>query len=914
MRKPIDDPVAAPIRITRFVSVVVVIWTAVAALSVHWYGHEARHITEERAISRARTNVRKDQAFRNWAAGHGGVYVAADAATPPNPNLAHVADQVLTTTDGRRLILMNPAYVLRQMNEQFAAEYGISGHLTSLKASGPQTEPDAWERAALLALERGTPEVAEFTTRDGAPYLRLMQPMIMKPSCLKCHGDQGYALGDVRGGVAIDLPLEPLLATERASVRRVTAIAGGLWTLGLGGILMGGTLLRRHDGRRLRAVAAMRQTHGVLVENEKRLDLVLSAGELGLWDWNVETGEVIYDDRWAQMLGYELAEVLPDLQSWTDRVHPDDLPAVKDILAEHVAGRTPIYRTEHRVRHKSGDWIWVRDTGLVWKRDPQGKPLRAVGAHEDITPRKHAEDMREIALRQLRALVDNLQAGVLVESPQRRILHVNRSFCEMFALPSPDALVGMDCLAAGKAAAGQFEQPAEFIAGVEAIVASGGDATNDELELADGRVFERDYVPVERNGDLVGNMWIYRDVTARRQRTAEAVRQERLAAVGQMAAGIAHDFNNILCTVMGSTELMQTSPDTPAAMQPRLALIEGASRRAARLVRQILDFSQKTISAPRIVDLSAALQEAVGFLAVSIPENIQVDVSAPPEALDTWIDPTQLQQLLANVIINARDAMPQGGRLSLGLARTTLLPADAPGCPICGKDAAGDWICLTIADTGIGIPPGNLARIFEPFFTTKGGAGGSGLGLAQVAGIISQHGGHVLVSSEIDRGTTLRVLFPELMAESDVDDPVAADVEVGRGDGQTILVVEDDTAVLNTTAAMLDSVGYRVLTAAAGEEALGIFSSHHDEIDLVLTDDVLPGMAGTDLRGCLFDLDHDVKIVVFSGYPLHAAGTRDRENGVVAWLDKPVGMSQLAEVLARTLARQATTERGEDVA
>jgi signal transduction histidine kinase len=240
------------------------------------------------------------------------------------------------------------------------------------------------------------------------------------------------------------------------------------------------------------------------------------------------------------------------------------------------------------------------------------------------------------------------------------------------------------------------------------------------------------------------------------------VQQERLAAVGQLAAGIAHDFNNILTTMLGYAELLRMSPDIPEAVQADLEKIVASGQRAAYLVRQILDFSHKSIRRPKQLDLGPFIKEIVKFLEQTLPETIQLSLEIEPGDYLIEADPIQIQQMLTNLVLNAKDAMPVGGELRVILSRVEM--QGEVSCVACNQAVEGDWICLTVTDTGSGIPPEVLPHIFEPFFTTKEVGQGSGLGLSQVLGIIQQHAGHIVLNSQASQGTTVTTYLSPLRA------------------------------------------------------------------------------------------------------------------------------------------------------
>jgi two-component system cell cycle sensor histidine kinase/response regulator CckA len=268
-----------------------------------------------------------------------------------------------------------------------------------------------------------------------------------------------------------------------------------------------------------------------------------------------------------------------------------------------------------------------------------------------------------------------------------------------------------------------------------------------------------------------------------------------------------------------------------------------------------------------------------------------------PDEYTVNADPTRIQQAVMNLVVNARDAMPEGGELRVGLDRMRVGFGELPPVP---EMKSGEWVQVTVSDTGTGIPPDVLPHIFDPFFTTKAPEQGTGLGLAQVHGIVEQHGGHVNVKSQVGHGTTFALYLPAL--QTSAVEPLKLEIELlERGHGETILVVEDKQATREAVASTLQSLGYRVLVAADGQKALLIFEQHRHEIALVLSDLVMPGISGTELFRALKQRDPDVKIVAMTGYPLQEETQDLSRQNVVGWLRKPLSVEQLARAIKRAL-------------
>jgi signal transduction histidine kinase len=388
-------------------------------------------------------------------------------------------------------------------------------------------------------------------------------------------------------------------------------------------------------------------------------------------------------------------------------------------------------------------------------------------------------------------------------------------------------------------------------------------------------------------------------LTELKETQEQMMQRERLAAVGQLAAGIAHDFNNILTGMLGYAELLHASPDMPGSSRADLAKVIVSGQRAVHLIHQILDFSRISIHQPQPLDMVPLIKEDIKFLERTIPENIIISLDIAPGTYMIEADPTQIQQMLTNLALNARDAMPDGGELQVILSRVNV--RKKLRCAACHQAIKGSRVCLKVRDTGQGLPAEVLPHIFEPFYTTKEIGQGSGLGLAQVLGIVHQHAGHIVVDSRAGRETTFAIYLPPLTPDPDHQVEAQESTPIRLGQGETILAVEDEPAVLEAIEALLQHLGYRVLTAANGREALAIYAKYQDTIALVLSDMMMPEMDGVNLFEALKAQNRDVRIVAMSGYLLLENEGRLREQGVLAWVQKPLSLPDLSQIVSQAL-------------
>lgn len=371
-------------RLALYIWVLAAIWTIiVAGLLINGIGH-IRQASREVALTEARANFNKDQAFRYWIADHGGVYVPVTGKTPPNPYLSHIRERDIETPSGRQLTLVNPAYMIRQMYEHFGEQFGIKGHLTSLKLLNPKNIADDWERRALEKFEQGVEEVYEFSAFEGKPYLRLMKPMIARKPCLKCHAHQGYKEGDVRGGLSISVPFGPFLAIERENVTHHIAELCALWVLGIAGLYWGGRRLIRNDRERRLAYKDLRSVRS-------RLEYLLVSSPAVIYSCEASGKYVAtyISKNVREQMGHEPSDFVNDPDFWADHIHPDDKERVFAGLSKLF--EQGCHKREYRFKKKDGTYCWIRDE-LNLLRDEEGNPMEIVGSWTDVTDRKAAEE------------------------------------------------------------------------------------------------------------------------------------------------------------------------------------------------------------------------------------------------------------------------------------------------------------------------------------------------------------------------------------------------------------------------------------------------------------------------------------------------------------------------------------------
>ena len=463
-----------------------------------------------------------------------------------------------------------------------------------------------------------------------------------------------------------------------------------------------------------------------------------------------------------------------------------------------------------------------------------------------------------------RALFDAVPVGLYRSSADGRVSAANPAMAHMLGFPSVESIIGVP-------AVDLYQDPAARAALLDRLAREGSvRGVEITLRRPDGGLVQTlvsARATLDDAGRVVQIEGTAQDITARARLEAQLRQAQKMEAVGQLAGGIAHDFNNLLGVIIGYSELLLRDVAAMPAAKHRLTEVKTAAERAAALTRQLLAFGRRQVLQPRVLDVNAVVREAEAMLARLIGEDIDIVADLDPALGTVKADPGQLEQVVVNLAVNSRDAMPQGGMLTIRTRNVELDAAHAQRHP---GTAAGAYVALEVADTGHGMAREVLDHVFEPFFTTKELGRGTGLGLATVYGIVTQTGGHLEVESEVGRGTTFRVLLPRADAPARVAPPVASPP---RG-GETILVIEDAAPLREMVQEILQEAGYAVLSAANANEALATAGAHAGAIALVISDVVMPGLSGPAVAARLRGLRPGIRVLFMSGYPDESIGQR----------------------------------------
>lgn len=871
-----------------WIAPVFILWTLlIVVLLVREFRLEERR-TRETAQGQARTHLRKDQAFRLWSNSHGGVYVPVDARTQPNPNLADLPERDLVTPSGRQLTLMNPAYMLRQLLEEYADYYGVRGRLTSLKPLRPENAPDPWERAALLAFEKGAVEVSEYTTITGRPYLRLIQPLPTENGCLKCHANQGFREGDVRGGLEVSVDLQPLLRFEQEHKTRALFGLGCIWGLGLTGFGGVAAVARRRTMERDRSEAALR-------ESQRRLSLFFNQSLDGYYfsamdeplDWHGRSDKDAMLDyaREHQRIAEANEAILRQYRTDRDKF----IGRTLDSFFQHdsVRGRQLHCKlfdegrlhVETCERRDDGAPVWV-EGDYVCVHDDARRIVGTFGIQRDITDRKQAEQaLRESEERFSTLFRSNPVPAGIMRIDNSQFIEVNDAFLRLTGFAREEVLghtaveLGVWPVPAERERAIQLVRERGRISQFEAKFRTKAGEIHDQL-------FSCEVVVLSGQSYLLGMIL---DITERKQLENRLRQSQKMEGIGHLAGGMAHEFNNILAAIMMNIGLLRQE-DLNLESREMVLEVGALSQRAAALIKQLLAFSRQSVMRVQPLDWAEVVANQIRMLRRVLGERIVIELTAPRYLPRVNADRVMLEQILLNLCLNARDAMADGGRLHLTMRERVVSAAAASEA---GEPRAGRFVVLTVSDTGCGMDERTLSRLFEPFFTTKEVGKGTGLGLATVRGIVQQQHGWVEVESVVGRGSTFRVFLPAL---GDVTEPAAAAPAPAppAWRSATLLVIEDESSLRQAASKLLTAHRYQVLEAANGHEALLMWKHHHQEIDLVLSDVVIPGpWSGVQLVTQMREEKPGLKVILTSGYTAELPEVDASATSGVLYLPKP---------------------------
>ena len=639
-----------------------------------------------------------------------------------------------------------------------------------------------------------------------------------------------------------------------------------------------------------RDVTELKQAEEALRRSERLYRAIGESIDYGIWICDPDGRNTYASESFLKLVG--MTQEHCSNFGWGNVLHPDD--AEKTIAAWKECVRTESrWDIEHRFWGVDGEWHPILARGVP-VRDDHGRIACWAGINLDISAIKRAEEQT----RRADAVLDAFFAaspGILnIEDEDFRYLKTDRLTPTYFGL-TRESIVGRKV----SDLAPDFIR--EFGPMMREVVETGRPRLNVEVRSpVPGRSGEMahwlaSYFPVPLPEGKRGIGIIGIEITENKKAEERLRRAQKLESIGLLAGGVAHDFNNLLVAIKGYSEMVLSDLDPDDSLYTPLLEILKAGERAAALTRQLLAFSGNRVTRPEVLDVNNVVRDLQTMLRRLVTEEIEIKTDLAADIWRTSVDPTQIEQLVMNLAINARDAMPRGGALTIATSNTEVTEEPFTQRP---SLKPGRYVSLSVSDTGVGMSPEIQSRIFEPFFTTKGPGEGAGLGLSTVYGIVKQHGGDIFVYSEVDRGSTFRVYLPaaDVSGQPAVRKLERSSAYAGT---ETILVVEDDATALGLTVRMLRRLGYEVLTASSGTEALNLSATYRGRIDLLITDVIMPGFGGQELSRRILVHRPELKVLLMSGYP-RRFGTEPLESGTT-FLQKPFGINDIGRSVREAL-------------
>jgi PAS domain S-box-containing protein len=660
------------------------------------------------------------------------------------------------------------------------------------------------------------------------------------------------------------------------------------------------------DGNVLGAFAMMaditerRRAEETLRDSEEQFHLAVNATNDGMWDINLCDGTVRFNQSYIATFGTP-SENEDAWLWWTDHVHPDDRDRTLSSFNDAVNGSVNVWRCEYRFRRLDGTWAYAYDHAHI-RRDSRGKADYVTGALADITDSKLATEALERSEQHVRLLLDSISEGFYGVDTQGHCILVNRACLRMLGYDTEEELLGRHIHETiHHTRPDGTPYPKEECRMYEAL-RSGSTVANVADEVfwrRDGTSFpvECSSFPILRNGQLMGAVASFFDVTERKRAEqaqarlqAQLQQAQKMESVGRLAGGVAHDFNNMLGVILGHVELALDQVDPTQPLHADLQQVHDAAVRSADLTRQLLAFARKQTILPKVLNLGEVVASMLKMLQRLIGEDI--DLRWQPGA-DLWrvnMDPAQIDQILANLCVNARDAISGVGRITIETGNSTL---DGDYCETHAWCVPGEYARLAVSDDGCGMDSETANHIFEPFFTTKGAGEGTGLGLATVYGIVKQNHGFINVYSEPGHGATFTIYLPRYVGAAGPTDTKKPEGSLVRGH-ETILLVEDEPSILSLTKRLLERQGYTVMSASTPGEAIRQAEEHFGEIHLLMTDVVMPEMNGRVLASKLRSIHPHVKRLFMSGYTANVIAHQGVLDEGVHFIQKPFSAEDLS--------------------
>ena len=778
--------------------------------------------------------------------------------------------------------------------------------------------PPRWWAAALVSLGAVAASIAVRVLLLGtANSLGLSATHFPALILITLYAGTRWGLGALAALILVGYGRPGLTLVAPELVTIMFAIAGAL-TVAVCGALRA-TLVRLREEERAR-----NRIEAQLERRSERLAVAQEVAGVGIWDWDMVTSSAYWSPTFFRNVGLDESLKVPSGEALVEACHPDDRERMREIL--RTAGRTgEKWETEYRVVHKDGQvrWILARGEG---KLDAEGRPSRFLGVNIDITAQRLTEEQLRESEARFRALADSAPVLMWVTGRDGLREFVNKAYIAfMQAGTSYEAALALDWRTrlhpedAARVVADERAYDEALRTGAGPVVVEARFQRGDDGEWRWMRAISQPRI--DSTGAVTGFIGIAIDISDSKQaeadltrlnelleeRIAEALaerdtaqaalaRAQKLEALGQLTGGVAHDFNNLLTVVIGALDMITRHPEDAARRGRMVEAALSAAHRGERLTQQLLAFARRQPLKTERLEIDALLRDGKGLLARAVGEAVDFKVVLGAPGLHAHVDPVQLEAALMNLTVNARDAVDGGGTVRIETRRCEITEGQVE------ETAGGDYICISVHDTGVGMDSATLARVFEPFFTTKPVGKGTGLGLSQVYGFARQSGGGASIDSQPGKGSTVRLYLPIDHTAADAADAADAQAAVDEtGDALDVLLVEDDAAVAELVSEMLKDLGHRVRHAPDAKAALEILETPAP-VGLLLTDLVMPGgKNGVELAREAIRKRPGLPVILSSGYSGDTLGPAEQ----APWplLRKPYARDGLTAVIKRVMSQ-----------
>jgi len=874
-------------RISKYAWYLAAVWTLIIGGSMLWAYVQEINAARTAATEAARQHLIHDLSYREWNNIHSCIYTPIADSAQPGPYLENNYERDIAPPSDRFLTLRIPDIMTKQVYELGSQKAAIRSHITSLDPIRPENEPDAWEKIALEAFRAGDNEYLSISNLDGQPFARIMKPLKTEKKCLSCHHDQGYREGEIRGGIGVSVPLAPYRAIAQQNQRVIVFLHIILWSLGIAAVFLGA---RRFQHR----MEEYNKTHKALKNTEERFKNLTEM----LPEAVFETDENIYltyaNQKAFDLFGYSPDDLKKGLRG-LDMIAPEDRDRARANIEKRMRGEEPGTIEYTAIRKDGSTFPVLFHAGTILK---DGKPAGMRGIIVDITERKQNEK-------------------VLLESQLRyRIVAENTHDWEFWMAPDGEfRWISPSCeLVSGRSVSDFTDDPSlmkEIIHPDDRIIwdnhkhETRHPASSEQIEFRiihpDGseRWIQHKCRPVyDDQGHYIGTRGINRDITETKRLRELEYRAERLEMAGTIAGQVAHDFNNLLTPIIVYPDFIREGlpPDSP--LKEYIDKIEYAANNMADINQDLLTMGRRAHYNRELIDINQVVQRAAREMethssAVAFRLHLSRDIMTVKGAA------AQIHRALVNLIVNALDAMPDGGTITI---KSENYYADDISIAF-GRVPKGEYVRLTVSDTGHGIPEDIIQNILDPFFTTKATnkRRGSGLGLSVVHAVIKDHNGYLDLSTEQDKGTSFFLYFPIAREE------IAENVKVSSTEGsESILIVDDDEIQREVSTKLLTSLGYNVSSVVSGEKAVEFVREKPQ--DLIIIDMIMPGgMDGTETYRDIVEINPGQKAIILSGYSETERVSEARELGVGTFLQKPVTKDMIGIAVRKELDRSEKT-------